>query len=191
MKKKHTLPLLIVCAVLAVALVVSLLMLGSARKDAAELEAQILKLTKENDELDNLNQALRLQLDSLYLGGSANPYFEEAYCALLVDEWTAEDGTLQFDAFAQVFLTAPAAFSARLELWKGDAVYSSQPVTLNATEADTVFEANLSTSFRIPELSSGEELQLWLMVEPEGSDALFACAAGWYLENGELMIITG
>ena len=90
-----------------------------------------------------------------------------------------------------MFLTAPAAFSARLELWKGDAVYSSQPVTLNATEADTVFEANLSTSFRIPELSSGEELQLWLMVEPEGSEALFACAAGWYLENGELMIITG
>ena len=183
--------MLIACAVLCAALLVSVFSLRAANADVRELEKQLLVLTKENDQLSNLNQALRLQLDSYFLSGSANTYIEEEYCSLLVDSWSEKDGVLSFDAFAQLFLIAPADFTARLELWRGDTVFSTQPVTLNTTEADTIFEANISASFDIPQIGDDEELQLWLMVEPASGNPLFACAAGWSLENGELVIITG
>lgn len=191
MKSKTNTILMIVCVILCAALLVSVFALRSAKADVKELQVQLLELTEENDQLSNLNQGLRLQLDNLFLSGSANTYYEEDYCALLVDDWSVTEGVLSFDAFAQLFLTAPVDFTARLELWRGDTVFDAQQVTLKETEASTVFEANLSASFDIPEIKDGEELQLWLMVEPEGGEALFACAAGWYLENGDLMIITG
>lgn len=191
MKNKTSVILLIVCAVLCTTLLVSVFSLRAAKADMKELEVQLTVLAKENDQLSNLNQALRLQLDSMFLNSPSSTYIEEDYCALLVDSWSESEGILSFDAFAQLFLTVPVEFTARLELWRGDTVFATQPITLNATEADTVFEANLSTSFSIPKIGDGEELQLWLMVEPANGAPLFACAASWSLENDELLIITG
>lgn len=191
MKNKTSVIMLIVCVILCSALLFSLFSLRAVKSDVSALETQIRVLADENDRLSNLNQALRLQLDSIFLSGSSGTYVEEDYCSLLVDSWSEEDGILSFDAFAQVFLTVPVDFTARLELWRGDSVFSAQPVTLNETEAATVFEGNLSNSFEIPEISDGEELQLWLMVEPADGTPLFACAASWSMEDGSLMIITG
>lgn len=195
-KKKTNLPLLIFCLVLAVALLGSVLLLVSAKRDVKILEGQIEKLASENDALNNLNEALRIQLDEMFLGQSpassgASTYVEEDYCSLLVDDWSVKGDRLSVDALAEVYLTAPAEITAKLELWRGDAVYAEQPVTLSKTEVPTAFEETLSVSFQLPSITEGEELQLWLKVEPAGGSALFACAAGWYLDNGELAMITG
>lgn len=191
MKKKRRQPLLIPCILLALALVVSLFFLLRARSDVKELEEALLELTEEKAATDNLNEALRIQLDSYFLGVPNGAYLEEDYCSLLVDDWSENNGKLNVDTFAQVFFAVPTDFSAKLELRHGDTVISSQNVTLNPTEADTVFEAGLSTSFDVPDLSSGEELQLCLMIEPANGNSFFAYAAGWLLEDGNLVIITG
>lgn len=190
-KKKNNLPLLILCLLLAVSLLVSVLFLASAKKDVKLLEAELLKLSEEKDSLENLNQALRLQLDSYFLTGTPGTYVEEDYCSLLVDSWSEKDGVLSVDTLAQVFLTQDVSFTAKLELWRGESVYASQEVTLNETEANTIYEADLSATFEIPAISAGEELQLCLMIEPEAGEPFFAYAAAWYLENGELAIVTG
>jgi len=194
MKKRKTRisPVLIVCIfLLAAALVLSLLGLRSAKAELAATTKQLEILVAENEQLNNLNQALRLQLDSQFLGGSGSTYFEEDYCSLLVDNWSVTDGMLSFDAFAQVFLTAPVNFTTRIELWRGDTVFSSQAVTVDPTEADTIFEGNISATLEMPEISAEEELQLWLMAQTENGDTFFACAATWMLEGDNLVLITG
>lgn len=192
MKKKRNLPLVILCFLLLAALSVSLFFLYDTKSDLAVLQTQIQELTDENAQLSNLNYALQLQLDNQFLQDSgASTYVEEDYCALMIAQWSAQDGILSFDAQAEVFLTTPAEITARLELWRGDAVYDSQPVTLTKADSDTAWQTALSASFQIPPIAEGEELQLWLMVETDAGNTLFACAAGWYLENGQLAMITG
>lgn len=192
MKKKRNLPLLIINLLLLAALSVSLFFLYDTKSDLAVLQTQIQELTDENAQLSNLNYALQLQLDNQFLQDSgASTYVEEDYCALMIAQWSAQDGILSFDAQAEVFLTAPAEITARLELWRGDAVYDSQPITLTKADSDTAWQTALSASFQIPPIAEGEELQLWLMVETDDGNTLFACAAGWYLENGQLAMITG
>ena len=192
MKKKRNLPLLILNLLLLAALAVSLFFLHAAKADLKVLQVQLLELTEENARLNNLNYALQLQLDNQFLEDSgASSYVEEDYCALMIAQWSAQDGILSFDAQAEVFLTAPSEITARLELWRGDAVYDSQPITLTKADSDTAWQTALSASFSIPQIAEGEELQLWLMVETDTGNTLFACAAGWYLENGQLAMITG
>ena len=192
MKTKKRNPLLpILCLVLAAGLLVVTILFLSARKDVKLLEAELLKVSEEKEAAENLNQALRLQLDSYFLTGTTGSFVEEDYCALLVDSWSEKDGVLSVDTLAQVFLTQPVSFTAKLELWRGESVFASREVSLNETEAETIFEAELSTTFEIPAISDGEELQLCLMIEPAEGDPFFAYAAAWYLENGELAIVTG
>ena len=191
MKNKTSVILLIVCIALCAALLLSVFSLRAVKSDISALEAQIQELVDENDQLSSQNQALRLQLDSVSMSGVDSTYIEEDYCSLMIDSWSEENGVLSFDALAQLFLTAPANFTARLELWQGDAVSSTQPVTLNETEVSTVFEADLSASFQIPEINEGEELQLWLMIELESGDSLFACGATLTPEDGQFAVIAG
>jgi len=174
--------------VLAVALLVSLFFLFSARREVKELEEALLTVTEEKEAMDNLNQALRMQLDSYFVGGA---YVEEDYCSLLIDNWSESKDTLKVDALAQAFFSVPTEFTAKLELWHGDVVISSKAVALNPTEADTIFEAEVSADFEIPALGAGEELQLYLTIEPAGGTSFSAYAAGWQLEDGNLVIITG
>ena len=158
----------------------------------ALLEEQLQELAYENDSLNNLNQALRLQLDSYFLSPSgSSSYVEEDYCALMVADWSEKDGVLSFDAQAEVFLTAPAAITSRLELWRGDAVYDTQNIALSKADSDTAYQTAFSTSFEIPKITQEEELQLWLVVQSENAGLLDSCGGGWYFENGEWMLITG
>lgn len=192
MKKKRNLPLVILCILLLAALAASLFFLHAARADLEVLQVQLQELTEENAQLSNLNYALQLQLDNQFLEDSgASSYVEEDYCALMIAQWSAQNGVLTFDAQAEVFLTAPSEITARLELWRGDAVYDSQPITLTKADSDTAYQTALTASFQLPQIAEGEELQLWLMVETDTGKMLFACAAGWYLENGQLAMITG
>ena len=194
MKKKAYTISLIVCVVLAAVQLLSVIAFVSAKSEAAALEEQIQMLEDQNQQLTALNQTLQAQLDakSSTAQTEVTPVdAENFYCTLAVDSWEVKDGKLTADTFAQAVLSRDANFSAQIELWRGDAVLASQDVMLDIGEADGVFESDVKVTFQIPEIEADEELQLWLMVKPVGSDAIFACGAGWYLEDGVLMLITG
>lgn len=187
MKTKRTTFFLIVCAVLAAALLLSVIFLISAKSDVKELKAEVLALTEENQQLASLNQALQTQLNN-QISGSVD---SELYCVLSVDDWSQKNDTLTIEAFSQAFLPFDAQPTARIELWHGSDVIATQPVTLAVGEVDGSFEGASSLSFQIPALEADEELELWLIVESADYDTLFTCGAGWYSEGGQLMIIAG
>ena len=194
MKLKTPTLFLIICLILATALLLSVISLVSAKSDVAALEEQIRTLEDQNHQLTALNQTLQAQIDaqSNMIQTVVDPVdTEDFYCTLVVDTWEVKDSTLTVHTFAQAVLAESVKSNAQIELWRGETVLASQPIALDLGEADGVFEADASVSFELPEIEADEELQLWLMVEPAGSDALFACGAGWYLEDGQLMIITG
>lgn len=187
MKTKTSTFFLIICALLSAALLLSVISLISAKSEVKELEAEIFELAEENQQLTLLNQALQTQLN----GQSTASPDGEFFCALSVDDWSQKNGTLTVDAFAQAYLPADAESSAQIELWLGSAVIATQPITLDAGGEDGLFETEISLSFQVPEIGADEELQLWLIVESTGCNTLFTCGAGWYLEDGQLMIIAG
>ena len=176
---------LTVCALFSVALLVSVLFLVDAKADVKELEADVVALAEENQQLTLLNQALQTQLNSYVVGTPDS----DLYCVLNVDDWSQKNGNLTVDAFAQAFLPAGTVPTARIELWRGSDVIATEPVTLSAV--DGAFEAEASLSFKIPAIEAEEELELWLIVESDSFNTLFTCGAGWYAENGQLMIIAG
>lgn len=186
MSKKGYWIIIVISVILAVAVLLSAGALIAARNEIAELSTQMQVLQEEN-------QALRLQIS--YENAFWTPIQTEAdreyYCTLVVDRWGIEDDNLTVHTFAQAALEESIKFTARLELRNGNTIVSSQPITLDIGEADGIFEADVSATFQIPEISENEELQLWLAVEPAGGTELFACGAGWYLENGQLLLISG
>ncbi len=190
MKKKGYLIIAAIGVILAVAMLLSVGALIAARSEITALTEQVRMLEEEN-------RALRLQVsyeNALWVPIQTEPEAadEDAfYCTLVVDSWEIEDDVLTVHTFAQAALAEGTKFTTRIELWHGDAVVESRPVTLDIGEADGIFEADVSLSFPVPQIDANEELQLWLTVKPAGGTELFACGAGWYLENGQLLLITG
>lgn len=198
MKKNALTITLILCVVLAAALLLTGISLIKANAALAEADSQIQALTAQVQALEQQNQSLQAQPDDQT--AAATPIQTQAvpvdpadfYCSLVIDNWTAQNGILAVDAFAQAYLDESIKFSAQLELWRGDAVLESHDILLDIGEAEGMFEADIvGAAFTLPEITADEELQLWLMVKPSGSDAIFSCGAGWYLEEGQLMLITG
>ena len=180
--KKNTLTIcLIIFVILAAALLLSVVGLVSAKSEVNALNDLIQTLEKENEALKAQMLANPVQVGST----------DESYCTLMVDTWTKDADTLTVVSFAQAILPENTTFSAQMELRVDSVVVASQPVILNPGEADGIFEANVSASFQTPEIGANEQLQLWLVVEPTGYDALSACGADWYVENGQLMLIAG
>lgn len=186
MKTKKATPYLIICVLLSAALLLSVVFLISAKSDVKELEAEILALTEENQQLSLLNQALHTQLND-----RVGVVDGEHFCELSVDDWSQENGALNVSIWAQASLPAGVQPNARIEMWRGSDVIANQPITLAAGEIDGIFEAVSTLSFQIPAIEPSEELELWLIVEAPGCNTLFTCGAGWYQEDGQLMIIAG
>ncbi len=172
----------IVCAVLAAALLLSVIGFFTARSNAKELEEEVAALLDENQQLKLLNQALEAQV-----GIWEN---NETYCELSVGEWSEQNGTLNVYAYAQAFLPAGAQTNARMELWHGPDVIGSEPVTLMPGEGGA-YEAEVSATFKVPTLQADEELQLWLVIDSDSFNTISSCGAGWYEEDGQLMVIAG
>lgn len=194
--KKNTLTItLILCAVLAAALLLTGISLVKAKAEVKDAQAQIQSLTAQVQALEQRNQSLQARPATATSPVQTeitpiNP--EDFYCTLVIDNWTVQNGILAVDAFAQAYLDENIKFSAQIELWRGDTVLETQEVLLDIGEAEGMFEADIvGAAFTLPEITAGEELQLWLMVKPSGNDALFCCGAGWYLEDGQLLLITG
>lgn len=178
MKQKSLTISLLVCAVLAAALLLSVVALISAKSEISALEDQVHALSAQLDAASNQTV-------------SVNAIPEGDYCTLIIEKWSAENGILTVDALAQAALPANTNAQARIELWDKTDILSSQPFTLDARKELGIYEAETTVQFELPKMDEGDELQLWLIVEPEGGLDIFSCGAGFYLEDGQVMIIAG
>lgn len=178
------------CIFLAAALALTVGLLISAKAETAAVVEQLQILSGRLQTLEVENTALRLQQSLQEIQWTpidAGDY----HCTLLVESWAEAKGSLTVNASAQATLAPDATRSARLELRLGNEVLSEEPIALLPGEAAGIFEADVSTSFRLPAIAVGEEVQLWLIVESDCCDDLSSCGAGWYMENGEWLLITG
>ena len=182
MKTKKSTLLVIVCVLLAAALALSVFALFSAKNQIGTLEAQYEALQEEN-------HALKAQIENMSIAQSWLP--EEAYCTLVVADWSVSDNVLTATTFAEAVLPDPAISDACIELRRGETVLESQPVTFVDGDAVGIYEADVSIQFHFPEIGADEELQLWLVVDSEVTGLLDSCGGGWYLEDSEWMLITG
>lgn len=176
MKKKTLTLILIICAVLAVILV-SVMALVAANNTPAS----------EGDDVSvQSQQETTSDLDPAQLLDSTHPN-----CILVLNGWEAKNNVLTVDAFAMAFLPGAAQFEARLDFWKNNEVLTSKPLVLTPGEGADSYEAEVVADFAIPELGANDQLQVWLIVELGDADVVYSCAASWYLEDGQLMLITG
>lgn len=175
MKTKKITMLSIVCILLAAVLALSVFALVSSKSKINALEEE--------------NHALKAQIENMSVYQDWLP--EDSYCALVVADWSVNGNVLTADTFAQAVLSDPVIYDARIELRRGEAVLDSMSITFGSGDAIGIYEADTSVKFDFPEISADEELQLWLVVESEGAGLLDSCGGGWYLENGEWMLITG
>lgn len=189
MKKKISIIFPVISLLLAAALAVSVFALISVKSDVAALEQQVLKLTEDKQQLEALNRLLQMQTSAPAENGEA--ITEEPYCTMYVDSWSLENNLLTVDTFAQAYLPAGGDFIAKAEIWKDDQVLTSQSIVLEPGESVSSYEASATVKFDMSELLHHEEFELWLMVAPANGSPLFYCAGGWYLENGQLMVIAG
>ena len=175
MKTKKSAILVIVCILLAAVLALSVFALVSAQNQIAALEEE--------------NHALKAQIENI---SASNTWVsEEAYCSLVVADWSVNGGVLNATAFAQAVIADPAVSDARIELRRGETVLDSQSVSFGNGDALGIYEADASVTFNFPSIGADEELQLWLVVQSESAGLLDSCGGGWYFENGEWMLITG
>lgn len=184
MKKKQIFRIAcILCIVLAAALLLSVIGLISANAKVAALEEEVAALNTHI-------QAMEMQLNAQdFLAGQED---DVDYATLSIDSWTTEGDNLLVSGYAFVGLFSDTIMGAQLELRRGEILLQSIPVMLDIGEAENVYEAALvNTSFRIPQMSNNEELQLWLVVTPTNSAPISAYGAGWYVEDGSLMLIAG
>ena len=175
MKTKKITILSIVCILLAAVLALSVFALVSSK-------AQITALEEEN-------HALKAQIENMSVTHDFLP--EDCYCTLVVADWSVNGNALTATTFAQAVLPDPAISDARIELRRGEAVLDSLTIKFGDGDAVGIYEVDASVEFDLPDISEGEELQLWLVVESESAGVLESCGGGWYLENGEWMLITG
>lgn len=184
MKKKQIFRIAcILCIVLAAALLLSVIGLISANAKVAALEEEVQTL---NAHVQALEMQLSVQ-DFLTDQGA-----DVDYATLSIESWDVDGENLTVSGYAFVGLFSDSIIGAQLELRRGEILLQSIPLMLELGEAENVYEAAIAdTSFRIPELNSEEELQLWLVVTPTSSAPLSAYGAGWYVEDGSLMLIAG
>lgn len=175
MKTKKMPILLIVCIVLAAALVLSVATLASTKSQLKALEEE--------------NRTLLEQVRTLH--ASQSWQVDDFYCSLVVADWAVENNTLSALTFSQAVLPDSAAFDARIELRRGETVVISQAITLVESGTSNLYEVDSTLEFDFPAIGADEELQLWLVVESEETGLLENCAGGWYLENNEWMLVTG
>lgn len=183
--KKNILPVVaLACAALALAAAVfSYISLGSTIK---ELENQVAYLTEQQ-------ALLRAQLDSVAESNTAQPDagHQEAYCNLYVNDWAVTGGELVVSAFAQAVVPGGTG-QARLELkWNGTTVDAKELAMYPGEAGDSLEAEPAGMTFPIPQMDAEDELELWMVITlADGSD-ISAVGAGWYVEDGQLCLISG
>ena len=122
---------------------------------------------------------------------------KNSYCNLIIDHWESDQENLNIvTAYAQAIVAsnAPSATAehAQLVLKLNGKELSSVEITLAAGESSESLEADVkNVSFSIPDLSTSDELELWLVVTLPGNIAISGYGASWYREGGMLHLISG
>ena len=154
------------------------------------------------------NASLKAQLTSLQIAATqpvptiANTPtilvdIKNSYCNLVIDHWESDQNNLNIvTAYAQAIVVsnAPSATieSAQLVLKLNGEETSTAEITLSPGEASESLEADVQNiSFSIPQLSTIDELELWLKVTLPGNLTLQCYGASWYQEGGMLHLISG
>ena len=146
MKKNALTITLILCAVLAAALLLTGISLVTAKAEIKDAQAQIQFLTAQVQALEQQNQSLQAQPDNQTTAvppvqtQTSTVDAEDFYCTLVIDDWTVQNGILAVDAFAQAYLDTNIKSTAQIELWRGDAVLETQEILLDIGEAEGMFE---------------------------------------------------
>lgn len=176
MKKNLISILALICALLTLA--IALFCLGALKKTNRELADRIAALEARIGKLENSTALPEEEL----LGVS---------CNLLVDSWTAHDNTLTADIFAVAQLEEGLeASQAQLYLSCGEQT-QIRDIEMLPGEGENCFEANLpGTAFDLPAMEEGDELTLELIVTFTGGRNIHA-RVSWYLEDGELVLVSG
>ena len=122
---------------------------------------------------------------------------KHSYCNLIIDHWEANQENLNIvTAYAQAIVASNAptatAEGAQLVLKLNGQKLSSTEITLNPGESSESLEADVKNiSFSIPDLSTSDELELWLEVTLPGNITISGYGASWYREGGMLHLISG
>ena len=122
---------------------------------------------------------------------------KNSYCNLVIDHWESDQNNLNIvTAYAQAIVVsdAPSATikSAELVLKLNGQETSTAEITLSPGESSESLEGDVkNVSFSIPELSTVDELELWLKVTLPGNLTLQSYGASWYQEGGMLHLISG
>ncbi len=183
MKKKIVRFYQILCLALAAALLLMTVAFISVKSEVTTLEEEV-------QTLNSHIQALEMQLNVQDFLATEEDNVD--YATLSIESWSAEGEKLTVSGYVFVGLFSDSILGAQLELRSGEILVQSIPLALELGEAENVYEAAIAdTSFRIPKLNAEEELQLWLVVTPTSSAPLSAYGAGWYVEDGSLMLIAG
>ena len=161
----------------------------------------ISKLRQENadlkDQVSSLQQSVSQAPTSMALPQTVLVDVEKSYCNLIVDHWEADQENLNIvTAYAQAVISsnAPSAIAERAQLvlkLNGEKL-STTEITLNAGESSESLEADVkNVSFSIPNLSTSDELSLWLEVTLPGNITINCYGASWYRDGGMLYLISG
>lgn len=175
MRKNLTSVLALLCALLT--LVIALFCLGALKKSNETLTARI--------------AALEAQVARLSENSAPEEELPDISCNLLVDSWSAADGTLTADIFAVAQLEEGLEVSqAQLYLICGEQS-QIRDIEMLPGEGTATFEANLpGLIFDLPEMENGDELTLELVVTITGGRNIHA-RVNWYLEDGEPYLVSG
>lgn len=183
MKKNPLSILAVICALLAlVAALANLVALGRINE---ELTARLNTLQSQMDELRRDPEEMQ--------GAMTTPEEEdmEAWCNLVVDDWSATESTLTADIFAVAQLEDALTVSqAQLQLICGEQS-QVRDIEMRPGEGSDSYEANLpGFVFDLPEMEDGDELTLELIVTFTGARNIHA-RVHWYLEDGSLYLVSG
>jgi len=122
------------------------------------------------------------------------------YCHLVMEDFRYEEDTLTaLGCYAQLQLPllssaaqAPEYSRAQLVLCRNGEALSSQTVVLTPGEGSGCFETTVdSMEFAVPALEEGDLLELQLEAVLSDGTTVAASGAGWFRENGELILAVG
>lgn len=124
----------------------------------------------------------------------------QSYCSIIVEESAFDDNTLTLTT-GKVQVQTPSITSdhetvscqeASLVLTHDGQELTRQPLTLNETDTQNLYEADLANiTFTVPELENEQKLELMLTVTLSNGQSLSAYGGNWIYGAEELILAVG
>ena len=124
----------------------------------------------------------------------------QSYCSIVVEESTFDKSTLTLTT-GKVQVQVPSITNegetiscqeASIVLTHNGQELGKQALTLNETDAENQFEADLADiTFTVPELENEEKLELMLTVTLTNGQSLSAYGGNWVCNTDDLLLVVG